>query len=129
MGLPQDQENGSRKVGTSEGLNPTPRPVPSWFHPPLALPPPPKEEVMEGWPPSESSSREDTEIEKDMNKDSLDPGVTPPLMSPLSSPMGGMVSPFSNMENLPPGVMDPRHILHLLTRKVRQLSGEICSNG
>ena len=116
----------------NEGLNPTPRPIPSWFHPPMALPPPPKEEIVEPWsslPPSEASSKDDVELDKDLGKDNLEAGVTPPLMSPLASPMGGMVSPFPGMENMPPGVMDPRHILHLLTRKVRQLSAGICSNG
>ena len=121
----------------NEGLTPTPRPVPSWFHPPMALPPPPKEEIIDHWPslpPSETSSKDDVELDStntnlEINKDNLEPGVTPPLMSPLASPMGGMVSPFQGMENMPPGVMDPRHILHLLTRKVRQLFAEICSNG
>ena len=87
----------------------TPRPLPvlpPWFHPPMALPlPVTKEEVFE---------------------EGEGPGVTPPLMSPLSSPVSGLVTPGSPG---PGGVMDPRHILHLLARKVRKLFAEISSNG
>ena len=49
-------------------------------------------------------------------------GVTPPLMSP------GLVSPFPPGIQ-PPGVVDPRQLLHLLARKVRQLFADIPSPG
>ena len=79
-----------------EGLAATPRPVPSWFHPPLALPPAPKEEG-DAW----GATKEEGE--------GAEEGVTPPLMSPL-----GMVGAGEGV-----GVqgIDPRHLLHLLTRK------------
>ena len=82
-------------------VHPVP-PVPSWWHPPLALPALTKEEV----------------VEQEAEEAGKEPGVTPPLMSPLASPMSGMVSPFPPGLQ-PGGVMDPRHLLHLLARKVR----------
>ena len=98
----------------------SPRPLavlPAWWHPPLALPSLAitKEEVQEPspgpWPNKEAELPEQ--------------GVTPPLMSPLSSPVSGLATPGSPGS----GVMDPRHILHLLARKVRKLFAEISSNG
>ena len=99
---PEHQEG----VTPGEGRRLSPRPLPAlppWFHPPMALPLSAKEEVFE-------------EGE----------GVTPPLMSPVS----GLVSPFPGSTPGPgSSVMDPRHILHLLARKVRKLFTEISSNG
>ena len=85
----------------------TPRvpPLPSWWHPPLALPAQAKEELL------------DTEEGAEADKEA---GVTPPLMSP------GLVSPFPPGIQ-PPGVVDPRQLLHLLARKVRQLFADILS--
>ena len=111
-----DPESGGRSQEAGQELTPqeaqepggrfTPRPLPvlpAWFHPPMALPAlVTKEEVLE-------------EGE----------GVTPPLMSPISSPVSGLATPGSPGS----GVMDPRHILHLLARKVRKLFAEISSNG
>ena len=95
--------------GDSPHLPHAPRvpPLPSWWHPPLALPAQAKEEVVEA------------EEEGDSNKEA---GVTPPLMSP------GLVSPFPPGIQ-PPGVVDPRQLLHLLARKVRQLFAGIPSPG
>ena len=88
----------------------TPRvpPLPSWWHPPLLLPAQTKQEVVE------------TEEEEGESKEA---GVTPPLMSP------GLVSPFPPGLPQPPGVVDPRQLLHLLARKVRQLFAHIPSPG
>ena len=88
------------------GLNPTPRPVPSWFHPPMALPPPPKEEVKE---PAWTSGG--------ATKEELEEGVTPPLMSPLAAAAAGEGGGGQGLQGL-----DPRHLLHLLTRKVGNYS-------
>ena len=111
-----DPESGGRQEAgqevTQEAQEPggrfTPRPLPvlpAWFHPPMALPAlVTKEEVLE---------------------EGEGPGVTPPLMSPISSPVSGLATPGSPGS----GVMDPRHILHLLARKVRKLFAEISSNG
>lgn len=93
------------------GLNPTPRPVPSWFHPPMALPPPPKEEVKEpAWSGASGGA----------TKEELEEGVTPPLMSPLAAAAaagGGEGGGGQGLQGL-----DPRHLLHLLTRKVGNYS-------
>ena len=88
----------------------TPRvpPLPSWWHPPLALPAQAKEEVVE--------------TEEGVEPGDKEAGVTPPLMSP------GLVSPFPPGIQ-PPGVVDPRQLLHLLARKVRQLFTDILSPG
>ena len=94
-----------------QGLNPTPRPVPSWFHPPMALPPPPKEEVKEpAWTGASGGA----------TKEELEEGVTPPLMSPLAAAAaagGGEGGGGQGLQGL-----DPRHLLHLLTRKVGNYS-------
>ena len=92
------------------GLNPTPRPVPSWFHPPMALPPPPKEELKEpAWTGAAGGS----------TKEELEEGVTPPLMSPLAAAAAG-AGEGGGGQGLQG--LDPRHLLHLLTRKVGNYS-------
>ena len=98
---PRAKRRRSEEVLAS-GTPETPRvpPLPSWWHPPLALPAQAKEELLE--------TEEGVEGDKEA-------GVTPPLMSP------GLVSPFPPGIQ-PPGVVDPRQLLHLLARKVRQLS-------
>ena len=90
------------------GVADTPRvpPLPSWWHPPLALPAQAKEELLEAEEVLEPGDKE--------------AGVTPPLMSP------GLVAPFPPGIQ-PPGVVDPRQLLHLLARKVRQLFADILS--
>ena len=103
-GPPGPWQGGAPKPETKPpGLKPTPRPVPSWFHPPMALPPPPKEEVKEPatWGPGA--------------KEELEEGVTPPMMSPLAA--GGADGGGQGLQGL-----DPRHLLHLLTRKVGNYS-------
>ena len=84
---------------------------PPWFHPPMALPTVPhlpKEEVLDPWTPSEHSSKSG----EGGAEGGVEPGVTPPLMSPLPGLEGG--PPHL------PALPDPRHLLHLLTRKVRR---------
>ena len=111
-------ENGIQKYGETGGLFSTPRPVPSWFHPPMALPPAPKEEPVGNWPslpPSETSSKDgDLDTIKDGLGDDVE-GVTPPLMSPSNGSVEGMGGlPIDGL----PGVVDPRQLIHLLTQKV-----------
>ena len=86
--------------------------LPPWFHPPLLLPAAPcKEELLER-----------TETESVASSALLDPargggegdGVTPPLLSPSFRGLGSPLEP-------PQGLLDPRHIIHFLTRKVCQL--------
>ena len=92
------------------GLNPTPRPVPSWFHPPMALPPPPKEELKEpSWTGATGGA----------TKEELEEGVTPPMMSPLAAAAAG-AGEGGGGQGLQG--LDPRHLLHLLTRKVGNYS-------
>ena len=108
-GPPGPWQGGAPKPETKPpGLKPTPRPVPSWFHPPMALPPPPKEEVKEPstWGPGA--------------KEELEEGVTPPMMSPLAA--GGAAGGADGGGGQGLQGLDPRHLLHLLTRKVGNYS-------
>ena len=108
-GPPGPWQGGAPKPETKPpGLKPTPRPVPSWFHPPMALPPPPKEEVKEPatWGPGA--------------KEELEEGVTPPMMSPLAAGAAGGADGGGGGQGLQG--LDPRHLLHLLTRKVGNYS-------
>ena len=72
----------------------------------MALPPPPKEEVKE---PAWTSGG--------ATKEELEEGVTPPLMSPLAAAAAGEGGGGQGLQGL-----DPRHLLHLLTRKVGNYS-------
>ena len=87
--------------------------MPAWFHPPMALPSLTKQEIVDDWSKEENISSDPGDKE---------PGVTPPLMSP-----SGVISPIPQAPATAP--VDPRHILHLLARKVRKLFAEISSNG
>ena len=83
-------------------------PTPSYFHPPLALPKVPKQEVVER-PDSSQSFHHD----KGMSPAADELLLPPPLLP----------SPFRGLGGTPPfldeaGLLDPRHIIQLLTRKV-----------
>ena len=75
----------------------------------MALPPPPKEELKEpSW----------TDAIGGATKEELEEGVTPPLMSPLAAAAAGEGGGGQGgLQGL-----DPRHLLHLLTRKVGNYS-------
>ncbi len=83
-------------------------PTPSYFHPPLALPKVPKQELVER-PDSSQSFHHD----KGMSPAAEELLLPPPLLP----------SPFRGLGGTPPfldeaGLLDPRHIIQLLTRKV-----------
>ena len=83
---------------------------PAYFHPPLALPKIPKLEVLER-PDSVQSYHQ----EKDMSSPAAEEMLIPPPLLP---------SPFRGLGGTPPfldeqALLDPRHIIQLLTRKVR----------
>ena len=97
----------------------SPRP-PAYFHPPLALPKVPKQEITE---------RPDSRQSSTYHEKAMSPGagsgigiggssggdellLPPPLLPP--SPFRGLASPFLEDQ----GLLDPRHIIQLLTRKV-----------
>ena len=73
-----------------------PLPLPPWFHPPLALPTPPKLELPDHADTDSVTSGPPTDYSE-----------TPLLLSPPLGPLGAP--------------LDPRHIIHFLTRKVCQL--------
>ena len=82
---------------------------PSYFHPPLALPKIPKLEVTER-PESGQSYHQ----EKDLASPAAEEMLIPPPLLP---------SPFRGLGGTPPfldeqALLDPRHIIQLLTRKV-----------
>ena len=87
---------------------------PPWFHPPLALPTVPKQEYLEGT---------ETESLGSCGRSTQHyPGEG--LHSPLLSPSfgAGLGSPFEPG----PGSLDPRQIIHFLTRKVCVLCTVYC---
>jgi hypothetical protein len=80
-------------------------PLPPWFHPPLALPAPPKQELPDQ-ADTESIASGPAAADQENNR----PGSAASLPLLLSPPLGPLGAP-----------LDPRHIIHFLTRKVCQL--------
>ena len=79
----------------------------------MALPPPPKEEVKEpAWTGASGGA---------LTKEELEEGVTPPLMSPLAAAAAAGGGEGGGGGQGLQG-LDPRHLLHLLTRKVGNYS-------
>ena len=80
----------------------------------MALPPPPKEEVKElAWTGASGGA---------LTKEELEEGVTPPLMSPLAAAATGGGGEGGGGGGQGLQGLDPRHLLHLLTRKVGNYS-------